>query len=86
MVLLFSSSITVPSEVSYAYKTFATGKVFNDPSVDEKPVALTVFPSTNSSTYACLPEHDVSAHVSKPRRHPFCISVAFKVGWRKLSA
>ena len=36
------------------------------PKDEEKPVALTSFPSTYDSIYACLPAHAVSAQESMP--------------------
>ena len=39
-------------------------------SEDEKPLALTDFPMIKLSTCALRPAQHVSAHVSKPRRHP----------------
>ena len=61
------------------------GKLETDPNDVVKPVAVTVFPSTNSSTNACLPAQQVSAHESLPNRQPSWCSLVFKIGWRKES-
>ena len=50
------------------------GRFFNDPKDGANPVALTVLPEINSSTYACLPAHPVSAQESIPKQQPFKIS------------
>ena len=47
-------------------------------------MAVTVLPIRNSSTYACFPEHPVSAQVSSPSLHPFLNSSLLSSGCLKL--
>ena len=71
IILLFLSNTVLPLDMSYAYRTLAMRRLFNDPKDGANPVALTVLPEINSSTYACLPAHPVSAQEYIPKRQPF---------------
>ena len=63
---------------------FAIGKFSSDPSTFEKPLALTVLPSTKDSTKACFPAQLVSAQLSKPSLVPSNNSSFDSVGCLKL--
>ena len=62
------------------------GRFDTDPRYDVNPVAVTVWPSTNSSTNACLPAHHVSAQESMPSLQPSTCLVSDGTGWQNMPA
>ena len=57
--------------VSYADRTLAMVRLFNDPKDGANNVALTVLPEINSSMYACLRAHPLSAQEFIPKLQTF---------------
>ena len=62
----------------------AIGRSLIDPRELEKPVALTVFPSTKECTCACRPAQLVSVHESNPSLVPSKYSSLESLGCQKL--